>query len=798
MSIICLVFPRYLGPYNIGLNPPTPYLNIPGGLILTFGIFIPCFIYLLYYKNIYNKAGFYILLSLTYILSIIISFIFHIISLRTLDPKVIITVTGMFAEWSQWMTCRLTLMHLLLPILILLLLILFKNIEKPMKAILILPVLYLPSIGTALWQQFINRDFLNTFPKHVFGLGTHPCSFGMALFFMLPLSLIGIIYSKKRATKTGYFTIAILILLSHFLRVQITVTLGWILFAITLLPVSLWANNTFKKSKKIIFSFLLILSFTCFLLPFTIKYYLAFRTSIPDRTASIFQHEPEILSSACDRILDAKIDSARILLSIPALYLIQESPLAGWGPSGFRRNAANILAEKNPVKFRDTYIPILHHNAGDHYLQVATDFGLLCLLGMLLLHIIPLWMIFKVRHTFTSKKERWLIGILVSSSFIWFILYLSGSHVFYLEVAWPVTCIQSFLVITAIRHGFTCQNKWWLQQQIAISLLILVFTFSTIRTALGEKSTKTMTKKIGRGQGYYTSEYNIEKNHFIAKVWTSQYAEIPLHAISNIIRFNIFAPPQNTDQNDPFLLKIFVNTSLLDVFTFPHSESRLLTYYAPGINNSDILLKLETNKTFNPYRLGESQDNRNLGIQLWSIVEFNNNNTLYNGLPIIQNDYPETGYLHDKTNNFPIKFFINKIPKKGIGLYTEEKWPAKELPESLQDADIKIRWTGMRASFPIPPKIQNTGGEIYLKTAHPDIEQKNVALTVMTGSQTIKTVTFSDHAWQKIVLTPGELDESGIVTLIVDRTWNPKLRGISEDSRDLGVAVLIPEMLSAE
>ena len=36
-----------------------------------------------------------------------------------------------------------------------------------------------------------------------------------------------------------------------------------------------------------------------------------------------------------------------------------------------------------------------------------------------------------------------------------------------------------------------------------------------------------------------------------------------------------------------------------------------------------------------------------------------------------------------------------------------------------------------------------------------------------------------------------ELKGSKVLTFQVSRTWNPKLAGISEDSRDLGVAVAV-------
>ena len=42
-------------------------------------------------------------------------------------------------------------------------------------------------------------------------------------------------------------------------------------------------------------------------------------------------------------------------------------------------------------------------------------------------------------------------------------------------------------------------------------------------------------------------------------------------------------------------------------------------------------------------------------------------------------------------------------------------------------------------------------------------------------------------------LTHEQLRGKGYLTLVVDRTWNPRKMGISDDDRDLGVAVAILE-----
>jgi hypothetical protein len=64
----------------------------------------------------------------------------------------------------------------------------------------------------------------------------------------------------------------------------------------------------------------------------------------------------------------------------------------------------------------------------------------------------------------------------------------------------------------------------------------------------------------------------------------------------------------------------------------------------------------------------------------------------------------------------------------------------------------------------------------------------------ITGDNKIITQRLlNSTAWEKVLVTPEELNGSTSITFEVNRTWNPKLSGVSNDTRDLGIAVTIPE-----
>ena len=83
------------------------------------------------------------------------------------------------------------------------------------------------------------------------------------------------------------------------------------------------------------------------------------------------------------------------------------------------------------------------------------------------------------------------------------------------------------------------------------------------------------------------------------------------------------------------------------------------------------------------------------------------------------------------------------------------------------------------------------GLTLFLMCAHPGIDKNPVVLEILNGNKLLKQETFADHQWRKVLIEPEILNHSKILTFQVSRTWNPKIAGVSEDSRDLGVAVAV-------
>lgn len=134
-----------------------------------------------------------------------------------------------------------------------------------------------------------------------------------------------------------------------------------------------------------------------------------------------------------------------------------------------------------------------------------------------------------------------------------------------------------------------------------------------------------------------------------------------------------------------------------------------------------------------------------------------------------------------------------------------------DIPGWQEDKAKKFRWTRMRASLPIAEcrlrnadcgkqEAQRAKGtahgsrstedewEIYLLCSHPDIEKEPVVVRILENGRVIREEQFGCNGWKRVVLRDKDLDGAAVLTFQVSRTWNPKVMGVSEDGRDLGVA----------
>ena len=117
------------------------------------------------------------------------------------------------------------------------------------------------------------------------------------------------------------------------------------------------------------------------------------------------------------------------------------------------------------------------------------------------------------------------------------------------------------------------------------------------------------------------------------------------------------------------------------------------------------------------------------------------------------------------------------IPADGIGLYPLETDPQ----------GVDFRWTGKVATTAMVARDSDIS--LAIRSAHPDIDQRPVRVSLLWAAEQRLTITLRDTEWYEISVHLENGPENGVLSVIVDRTWNPSQTGESADNRQLGVAV---------
>ncbi len=81
---------------------------------------------------------------------------------------------------------------------------------------------------------------------------------------------------------------------------------------------------------------------------------------------------------------------------------------------------------------------------------------------------------------------------------------------------------------------------------------------------------------------------------------------------------------------------------------------------------------------------------------------------------------------------------------------------------------------------------------MFLYAGNPDISRNPVKVKIYGEEKLLREESFSVQGWRKIALPARQLQDLKVLTFQTDRVWNPKMAGVSDDTRDLGIAVAIP------
>jgi hypothetical protein len=407
------------------------------------------------------------------------------------------------------------------------------------------------------------------------------------------------------------------------------------------------------------------------------------------------------------------------------------------------RNQDKIRVANGDPFFAIDWIP-------NQYLEWGADLGLLGACVALFLYVVPLWMILRVRKRVQMREERWATGIIFATLAIMFLIFNVDSHIRYPEGQWMVVVYLGFLISVALKYGYTFYPiKGW-GWGVGALLLTMVFIAGVYGMTFGSRGYRSIYREVlfyPDGQGESLAGEKVTK--------AIKISVAAVQASSNIFSIKVSTTARNNRLLEGLRLKIFMNDELIDDRYFFKSLENTLYYYVPSIENRNVEIKTEIHQIFKPYRHNDA----NIEIKV----------------------SPPS--------------FINVFPEEGIGFYEWGKsMVGRRFPPSLPSEPVTCdsRWTGMRATLNITDSLRKKG-VIYASARHPYLKQQPVTVDIIGDKGLIQREWFWNNRWKKIQLAPDQLNEIRTLTFKVNRIWNPRLSAVSDDSRDLGVAVVLPE-----
>ncbi len=430
--------------------------------------------------------------------------------------------------------------------------------------------------------------------------------------------------------------------------------------------------------------------------------------------------------------------TARLEFADRALGIIAAYPISGSGIGSFWRESRDYHF------FSDKPHAIKIENAHNYYLQLAADAGIPALVFFLA--------IFYLVFSSGFKKIRLAdISSIEKSSHKGFLLGIAG-YLITMFAGHPLLLpVQQFCFWMIIAQAVDLQNSPLSDDASSRQPNFLLCTIF-VALLLGGSFYRIKQYRTSSDYGYGT--YPFENWNGKKERWIDKYSAIKKFADSNILGIIIHVSPYNIDKEKGLRLTLSVNNNEIDQCHFFSAGEFPFYYYLPNIKGKEITIQTALSKTFNPKKLGLNSDKRNLGVGLEAIT------------------------------------FLQIIPSSGFGFYSEENVADPQFPKFKDMPTVQGRWIGRRATINLAD-FRDTSLQLYYKCAHPNIEQRPTKIAFYLDNQQVLLKSCKTSNWRLIKFDQQQLNEHKLLTISIDRTWNPKISGLSEDTRDLGLFLVI-------
>lgn len=453
-------------------------------------------------------------------------------------------------------------------------------------------------------------------------------------------------------------------------------------------------------------------------------------------------------------------DIVRRNLAVVASRMWEDRPVFGIGEGAFRWRYGEYVPRGSEL---DTGFSADAHNT---WLNILATRGILGLLAYLAL-LAALGR--RAFHAVRQAGPKRGIGLALTFSLTAFLLYSFVQYMFYLQsiqvLFWGMVAIASIVTRQVVEDAARAEEKRkerirgrparWVAALAGLAAVGLQVGWS-------RPQLRRMADQLSiEPQGFYP----IDKwgPEAIPMRWSSRKGTLCFYPTAPVVTVPLFVAEPGVTKR-PMTVSLGVNGRLVDRFEIRSNASVGRSFYlleamsAPHgtgpipfgqcvASASPLRLSVEVNRTWSPFSQGFGDDTRHLGVAVLAPT------------------------------------------------YAPPR-PAMELGLSAAEAaeDRLIRWTGPRASLGVELPGEAASVSVPLRAANPDVERNPVQVRAYWNGEPRASGSLANHDWHDLRIDVSDPNRWGVLTLQLDRVWQPKASGVGADTRSLGVQMGAPRI----
>ena len=538
-----------------------------------------------------------------------------------------------------------------------------KTIKEIITCIVILVSSTIISSFVMLYQVFLNPGFGNFEPWISSGRFnatlTDPNALGSFTVLLFPLFLLLIIYYKKWYIKAIFSILLLLFLpLMYFAGSRsalIGIFVSIIIFIIIGLKELSKASRRNRSIVSIIVAVILIIIILSSVLLITTDNQLKNKIaasgivmkSIATVKAAIYYFKVDSLEESIK-----SISNFRYILWKRAFQMIKDYPLSGIGSGAF-------IAELPDYNWKYDKAFMQVDYPGNYYLQIFAEFGLPGIILLLAIFILIMkkygsYLSLNKKLKISDKNKIVSYGLFVSFISM-IIIFIVGSHTniieiqitFWLLIGLIFSYIRVYKNTKIADMALTLPNNYPAEYNdfdnastgqifkekliknksgpISFIIIFLVFIFSLSYSSSTNLSLNIKQNLFNWSDFNNTNIYGFYERENTGEGgprWTSNDASTSLKKTGS--KFSFALKAQNPDiSNNPLAVKILIDNLFIKEFKLTDEAWHKYTLTLPANNRKSITFTIIPSRTWNPQKMGVSDDNRDLGVMVGNIEFLN-------------------------------------------------------------------------------------------------------------------------------------------------------------------------------